>query len=87
MTPQDYLKLKAPNINGRLKKIRNGIKEIEEKAQEVLKQFDPFCHEKFRLNYIFNNPLFLQTKQKKVEAITTQQNPFEFDFKPYEKKS
>ncbi|ANH81281.1 hypothetical protein A8C56_10045 [Niabella ginsenosidivorans] len=79
---QDYEKLSASHINADLQKIRDDLETIEVNAKKAVKEIKPFDIKIFEQNFIKNHPLFKQKKKKIVE----EENAFEFDFTPYEKR-
>ncbi len=68
---EEYAKLGAPNTGACLKAIREKLKEIERSADAAAKELDPFTFGAFEMEYILNNPSFLQrkaTRDVKVEG-------------------
>lgn len=80
LSVEEFNKLRAPRINAELVFIKETFKDLERKADGVVRQLDPFSFSEFEKDFIVNNSLFHQRKSiRKVDNLA----PFEFDVSQY----
>ena len=80
---EEWEKLPASRINNELQPIRDKLKEIERKAENVIKDLDPFSFTEFEKNFIQANTHF---RQRKLKAESVSENSDEFDYSSFHKK-
>jgi integrase len=86
LSQEEYENLSASRVSEKMQKIRDSLKLIKRKAEDVANGLNPFRFEDFEKAYIYNNPLFRQRKHIKKAAVATQVKPDDFDYAPYYKK-
>ncbi|MCD2424364.1 site-specific integrase [Niabella pedocola] len=62
LSEQDFNTLSAKNMSATLRSIRDQLKQIERKAEDVATGLSPFTFAEFEKHYILNNPSFHQRK-------------------------
>lgn len=86
LTQEEYNRLSASRISEKMQVVRDNLKQIQRKAEEVANSLDPFSFEDFEKDFIFNNPLFRQRKYIKNVIATASLKKDDFDFTPFYKK-
>lgn len=81
LTPEDFQKLKAPNVSAYLQMIREDLKTTQASADAIIKRLNPFSYFEFHRDLVEDNPLFKQRKASMPDVPTAP--PSEFDFTPY----
>lgn len=80
LTAEEFDKLSSPRLVGPLKEVKDKVKEIQRKAEEVALGLDPFMFENFEKDYVLENPLFHQRKNLKEAMVKAS---YEFDASQY----
>ena len=86
LTEKEYNNLSASRVSDQMQKVRDSLKEIKRKAEEIISILEPFSFDDFKKDFVFNNPLFRQRKYLKNKVITTALNNDDFDYTPFHKK-
>lgn len=85
LTQEEYDNLSASRVSEKLKKIRDDLKLIQRRAEDVASILNPFSYQEFEKDFVYNNPLFRQRKYiKDVHTFVAVKD--KFDYAPFYKK-
>lgn len=83
LAKDEYDKLTAPRISNELQSIRDKLKNIERKAENVVNESVPFSFADFEKDFIHSNSLF---RQRKLRFNPASAGTIEFDYSSFYKK-
>jgi integrase/recombinase XerD len=87
LSKEDWDKLSAKHINGKLQSIKDDISAIQKNAESYIKQKTTFSVDEFERDFVKDNPLFIQRKRKrKSERDFSIPKPSAVNLCPYKKK-
>ena len=82
LSSKDFSKLKAPNINPGLQKIRDNLRTMEQDALNMLKGLDPFNFDKFNRLFVTNHANFKSKKTRAFDPLPVEERQ-ELDLSEY----